>query len=142
MKLLTKNTDYAIRALIELTVHKEEYLSARSIANKQKMPFQFLRSIMQELIKYKIVSSKEGVKGGLKLIADPAKIKIVDIIRIFQGEIELSDCMFQQKICENRKTCVLRKEIKRIEKLVENEFGKLTVKGLVKKISKQEKGGK
>jgi len=141
MKLLTKNTDYAIRALIELALHEGEYLSVREIAKNQKMPYQFLRSITQKLIKHKLVASKEGVKGGLKMVEDPAKIKIVDVIQAFQGEIELSDCLFQKQICSNRKICVLRKEIQRIEGLVTKEFGKLTIMGLIKKMKNANKGG-
>lgn len=135
MKLLTKNTDYAIRALVELAAYKEGYLSSRSIAKKQNIPYQFLRGLMRELIKRNLIESKEGVSGGLKLKKKPAKIRLADVIRIFQGEIELSDCLFQKRICSNRKTCVLRKEIKRIENIVGNEFEKLTISTLVKKMA-------
>ncbi len=142
MALLKKNTDYAVRALIELAVCDSEYVSSRSIADSQGLPYQFLRSIMQKLIKAGLVESKEGIKGGLRLNKNPKRIKIVDVIRIFQGDIELSNCLFQKKLCNNRSTCVLRKEINRIEALVEKEFGKLTIKGLIDKINRAGKGGK
>jgi Rrf2 family protein len=134
MALLKKNTDYAVRALMELAVLDDEYVSSRSIAEKQGLPYQFLRSIMQELIKHNLVTSKEGVKGGLKLNKNPKEIKIVDVMRIFQGDIVLSDCLFQNKICRNFSTCFLRKEIKRIERIVQKEFGKLTIEKLTLKI--------
>jgi Rrf2 family protein len=142
MKLLTKNTDYAIRALLVLAKEPSQYLSARMIAREQKMPYQFLRTIMQKLIKNKLVVSKEGVSGGFKIKKDPKKIKITDIIYIFQGNIELSECLFRKKICHNRENCALRKEIKRIELLVGNEFSKLTIYKLLKKTSLSKKGGR
>lgn len=74
--------------------------------------------------------------GGATLAVHPSRIKIVDIVRIFQGEIELSACMFGGKICPNRRTCVLRKEIKRIDRLVTREFEKLTIQKLAKKTEK------
>ena len=40
MKLITKNTDYAIRALMVLAKHKGEYVSAREIAGEEKLPYQ------------------------------------------------------------------------------------------------------
>jgi Rrf2 family protein len=141
MALLKKNTDYAVRALIELAVCGGGYISSRSIADRQGLPYQFLRSITQELIKHGLVESKEGVKGGLKLIKDPKQIKIIDVIRIFQGDIGLSDCLFRKKLCRNRSTCVLRKEIGRIESLVEKEFGKLTIQGLIDKVDPESKRG-
>ena len=133
MKLLTKNTDYAVRALIELARHEEGYLSSRLIAKSQKLPYQFLRAIVSELIKHKLVLAKEGARGGLKLNKSPERIKIIDVIRIFQGDVELSDCLFQKKICANRATCVLRAEIKRIESIVSREFGKRTISSMLKK---------
>ncbi|MCK4914394.1 MAG: Rrf2 family transcriptional regulator [Planctomycetes bacterium] len=134
MKLLTKNTDYAVRALVTLAGEeggKSEFVSIRKIAEKQKIPYQYLRNIVQILIKNKLVKSKEGATGGVKLNKRPDKIKMTDLINIFQGDIQLSECMFRKKICHNRKTCPLRKEIKGIEKIVKNEFAKLTIQKLI-----------
>jgi Rrf2 family transcriptional regulator, cysteine metabolism repressor len=142
MKLLTKDTDYAIRALLVLAKEPGQYLSARVIAKKQKMPYQFLRTIMQKLIKNKLVESKEGISGGFKIKKDPKKIKIRDIIHVFQGNIALTECLFRKKICHNRKSCALRREIKKIELLVANEFNKLTIYKLLEKTSLGKKGGR
>jgi Rrf2 family protein len=134
MKMFTKHTDYAIRALLQLGLNKENFTSARLISKNQKIPYSFLRQILQELIKNKIIESKEGISGGVKLITNPKNIKINDIIKIFQGDIELSECMFRKKICANRSTCVLRREIKRIENIVTNEFSKITIQTLLNKL--------
>jgi DNA-binding IscR family transcriptional regulator len=80
------------------------------------------------------VESKEGAGGGMRLAKDPHRIGITEVIEIFQGKIELSDCMFRRKICENRKTCVLRKEIKRIERVVVDEFSRISIGNLLGKI--------
>ena len=131
MKLLTKNTDYAVRALVGLAMSREGYVSARQMSREQSIPYQYLRRILQELIRNGLAESKEGANGGVKLTAEPGKISIVDVINIFQGQIELSDCMFRKNICANRQSCVLRKEIKNIENIVTQEFGKLTIQTLV-----------
>lgn len=135
MKLLTKNTDYAIRALMVLGRHQGEYFSARDIAKKQKMPYQYLRKILQELINKGLIKSKEGGKGGFKLRLAPSKIKVVDLIDVFQGEVQFSECIFKDKICYNRATCVLRKNIKKIEKIVVKKFKGITIGSLLKEMS-------
>ena len=137
MKLLTKNTDYAIRALLRLARGEDEYISARQISELEKIPYQYLRLIMQELFKNNLVESKEGKGGGFKIIKACDQIFIIDIIRIFQGDLKLSDCMFRKKICPNRSNCVLRTELLRIEKLVENEFSSISLQSLLDKLSKQ-----
>ncbi len=136
MKILTKQSDYAIRALIELARAGEDFLSSREISKRQNIPYHFLRRIMGDLIKSGMVESREGAGGGMKLGSEPHSIKITEVMEIFQGRIELSDCMFRKKICENRKTCVLRKEIKRIEKVVADEFSRITIGSLNDKIEK------
>jgi Rrf2 family transcriptional regulator, cysteine metabolism repressor len=133
MKILTKNTDYAVRALIVLALNQDNFVSAREIAKKQNIPYQFLRRILQKLIQNKLITSKAGIAGGVLLTKDPSKIALLDLIKIFQGELELSDCMFRKELCPNRKTCVLRPEIKRIEETVTLEFKKLTIKKLLTK---------
>jgi len=141
MKLLTKNTDYAVRALLTLaSLKKDEYLSVRQISQKQKMPYQYLRSILQKLIKKNLVISREGGSGGCRLKKAPLSIKISKIINIFQGHIQLSDCMFRKKLCHNRSNCVLRKQTQRIESIMASEFSKITIGSLLNDLTKQ-KGG-
>lgn len=134
MKILTKDTDYAVRALILLAKEKEVFLSAKKISNVLNLPYHFLRGILQKLIQNGFIESKEGVFGGVRIIKSPAKIRVIDLINVFQGDFELSDCMFRQKICPDRKTCVLREEIKRIENMVGKEFEKLTIGKMLKKL--------
>ena len=137
MKLLTKDTDYAVRAVMYLARNKEGFKSSREIAGAEGIPLQFLRRIMQKLAKAGLVTSREGVSGGVKLKAGPEDIRVSDIINIFQGDIELSDCMFRRQLCANRATCVLRKRIKSIEAMVSREFEKVTIARLIKDLEGQ-----
>lgn len=136
MKILTKDTDYAIRALIILSKNRDSFISAKQVSIRENIPYHFLRGIFQKLIQHRLIESKEGISGGVRIIKDPAKIRIIELISIFQGDFELSDCMFRQKICPNRKTCVLREEMQRIEGIVGKEFSKLTIGKLLKKLKK------
>lgn len=132
MNLLTKETDYAIRALLSLA---KEYISlknAKAIAEEEGIPYRFLRRILQKLKEEKYIETKKGLNGGMRLIRDPAGINVKDLIESLQGKIELSSCMFRGKLCENRKTCVLRKKIKSIEEDVVEKFGNITIHDLLK----------
>ena len=134
MKLLTKNTDYAVRALLVLGANEGSYISARDIAKAQNLPYQYLRRILQVLIKEGLVRSKEGGKGGVKIVKDPEDIHLVDVVRIFQGDVRFSECMFRHKLCANRSTCVLRKRIGTIEEKVVKELEGITIETLLKDI--------
>ena len=132
MKVLTKNTDYAIRALLMLAAKKGSYLSAKTIADEQAIPYQFLRKLLQEMIRHDLIVSKEGVQGGFMLEKDPDEIGLRQLIEIFQGKVQVSECMFRKQICVNRARCVLRHEIMRIEGVVHSEFEKITIGTLLR----------
>lgn len=135
MKLLTKNTDYAIRALMGLSRKPEDFVSSKEMSQEQKIPYEYLRKIFQQLFKQGLVDSKNGGRGGFRINKDPREIRIVDVINIFQGDLQLTECMFRKKLCHNRAQCVLRQNIKRIEKMVAQEFSQLTIQGLLDDIS-------
>lgn len=131
MKLLTKDTDYAIRALLVLALNKDRFVSVRTISKEQGIPYPFLRRLMQKLIQNGLVEAKEGVAGGVRIVKLPQNISMLQLMRIFQGEMTLSDCMFRKKICSNRRKCVLRAEIQRIEQGLSREFEILTLQKLL-----------
>ncbi|HED30845.1 MAG TPA: Rrf2 family transcriptional regulator [Prosthecochloris aestuarii] len=131
MQVLTKHNDYAIRALLELAARPGEYLSARRIADAQQIPYQFLRGILQELVRGGLVGSKEGARGGVKLQRKPEDISLREVIELFQGKVELSECMFRKQLCANRSKCVLRHQIMKIEQVVSREFDRITIGSLL-----------
>jgi Rrf2 family protein len=111
MKLLTKRTDYAVRALGYLATHTGQYIASDVIARAENIPSSFLRRVIAILIKEGIVAAKEGKNGGVQLAVQPAAITIVDLMEMFQGKIELSECMVRKDICPNRRSCMLRRKI-------------------------------
>ena len=131
MKLITKNTDYAIRAILYLAENNTGFVSSSEISLKQRIPLYFLRRILQALLKEEFIISKEGVKGGVKLSLSPDRIKVTDIIKVFQDEIKLLDCIVNKKICYNHKTCPLRKRILKIEEVLIKELNKINIFDLV-----------
>ncbi|MCK4994618.1 MAG: Rrf2 family transcriptional regulator [Candidatus Omnitrophica bacterium] len=131
MKIITKDSDYAVRAIMHLEKNRERFVSSSEISRKENIPLIFLRRILQKLIKGKIAESKEGVSGGVKLIVSADKISVANVINIIQGQIQLIECMFREKACENRAKCILRKKVMGIEENVIEEFSKLTIRDLV-----------
>ncbi|MBU1086140.1 MAG: Rrf2 family transcriptional regulator [Candidatus Omnitrophica bacterium] len=131
MKMITKNSDYAIRAILYLAGQRDRFVPSREIAAQEEIPLIYLRRILQELIKGKIAESKEGVAGGVKLKIEPADISVAKVINIIQGGIQMLDCMFRKEICKNRVSCVLRKRMISIEEKVKQEFLELSIQDLI-----------
>lgn len=132
MNLLNRDTDYAIRAIIFLFQRQGNLTSSLDLEKDLGIPRPFLRKILQSLQKNKILESAKGNKGGFLLLKNPNKIFLSEIIEIFQGKIDFSQCLFKKKICPDVGTCPLRKEIKGIEKSVSSRLNKVTIASLMK----------
>ena len=136
MKVFRKETDYAIRMLIYLSMKGEsDYMSVTALSKALGLPMNFLRRICSRLTQAKILSTQEGKNGGVRLVENPAKINVLQLIELFDGKPELSDCTFQKKLCPNRKKCVLRKRILAIENIVSQECAAITIQSLIDDIS-------
>ena len=130
MKLITRETDYALRAICCIAERKGRVVSAAELAQEMKMPRPFLRRLLQALNSHGILKSTRGQGGGF-VLAKPAKnIALLDLMKIFQGPLELSECTFKKKSCPRKSFCPLRKKIKRLEDLMIREFTPVTVASL------------
>jgi Rrf2 family protein len=120
MMILSKKTRYAMLALTKLA---KEYgngaILISEIAKSENLPQRFLENILQELKKLGIVGSRLGKSGGYYLIHDPKKIKLVTVIRHFEGTIAMMYCISEKayqpcEFCKDEKTCQIRKVFKKI----------------------------
>jgi Rrf2 family protein len=130
VKLINRDTDYALRALIHIAKNSQR-ISVTEIASKLDIPKPFLRKILQILNKEGILISYKGKGGGFLLAIPPKKILLGDLINIFQGPVKLADCVIKKKICSDIKTCPLRKRIRALEKHVVSELKSTTLDDLV-----------
>ena len=131
MKLITRNTDYAMRALCYIAEKNKASVSAAEMVAALKIPKPFLRKILQTLSSEGLLNSTKGQGGGFSLACLREKILLTDLIRIFQNTIQLNECIFKKKICPNRATCVLKKEIDAIEHEVLNRLGRISIASLL-----------
>ena len=135
MKFITRDADYAMQALLFMAkVQKKQarkIVTVDEIVKAKALPERFLRCILQKLAKRKILFSYKGKSGGFSFMAKPENIKAIDIIKIFQDNIRLSNCFLKSRICPNIKTCAFRKRLKKIEGMVIKELGSITLKSLL-----------
>jgi len=136
MKFITRDTDYALRALIfmskALRQDHKRIVTAEDIVCAEKLPKVFLRRILQKLAEKKILSSYKGKTGGFSFLVPPGELSLAYIISIFQGQIDLTNCFLKGKICPNRSACSIRKKIRAINTGVIKDLDSITVQELSK----------
>jgi len=99
VKLITRNTDYAVRALCYIAEQKQEVISGDQLVKSLEMPRPFLRKILQTLNKEGLLNSSKGKGGGFALALPLEKISLVDVMQIFQRPIRLNECKFKKSDC-------------------------------------------
>jgi len=133
MKLITRDTDYAIRALNYIVCNKGKIISITELVRELETPKPFLRKILQILSINGILKSYKGKNGGFVLAREPDSIFLLDLMQIFQGQFKISECIFKKNECPNQQYCLLKTEIDSIEKMVLEKISAITLKSLKKK---------
>jgi len=116
VKLITRDTDYALRAICYIAKRQDRIVPVSELVAKLGIPRPFLRKILQALSRKRVLYSRQGKNGGFVLAVSPRKIFLMDLINIFQGRIELNECFFKKKICPDQNKCALRKIVSGIER--------------------------
>ena len=90
----SKKSEYALRALIELTANYDRKLLQRhEIGRKQNIPVEFLEQILLVLKNAGLLTSRRGVGGGYSLLKSPDTITLGQVIRILDGPLAPIGCV-------------------------------------------------
>src|SRR6058998_2454711 len=90
----SKKSEYALRALIELTAqYGQPHLQRHEIAKRQQIPIEFLEQILLTLKNAGLLGSRRGVTGGYSLIKPPQDITLGQVIRILDGPLAPIACV-------------------------------------------------
>jgi len=127
MKLITRDTDYAIRAVSYMAKNKNKIISVTELVKKLRVPRPFLRKILQVLDKKGLLKSQKGKGGGFILEALPRDIFLLDLMKIFQGRFSLNECFLKKHACPHTRDCPLREKINKIERYVINELKSISI---------------
>lgn len=107
---ITKQADYALRAIVYLSNLKEgEKASTGKIAKMQKIPPSFLAKIVSQLSIAGLIHTSRGARGGVSLAKKPEEISVLDVIRAIDGPVILNECTENPDACPFQATCPLFK---------------------------------
>lgn len=132
MKLITRNTDYAVRALCFIAKHSAKRTTVSELTSEINVSRPFLRKILQILEKKRFLKSYKGQSGGFELRLPPGKIFLLDLMKIFQGPFRLNECFLMGHLCPNIKKCQLKKKIDKIESYAIKELKKVSIAYLLR----------
>lgn len=131
MKILTRNTNYAVQSLIYLCNNKE-IVSAQELSENLHIPEAFLRRILRKLSKAEIINSFKGNGGGFIINKKPEDIYLHDIIILFQGPFLITDCKIKNDFCYYKSKCNFKNIFNNIEDYVISSLKEISFSSLQK----------
>ena len=107
MKLLTREADYAVRALCSIAANNGKVTAVSELTYSLGVPRPFMRKIMMTMTKRGIVASTRGVGGGFRMACPSSEVTVLDVIKAFQGEFSINECCFKKRKCPETARCAL-----------------------------------
>ncbi len=101
---LTRYTDYALRLLMFLGTHPDELCTIQQIAGVYGISKNHLMKIAYQLGQAGYVETLRGRGGGLRLAKPPSHIRVGDVIRVTEEDLDLVECFNK-----DRNSCVITK---------------------------------
>ncbi len=86
---ISKKTEYALRALVEVSQQSQVHplISIHKIAQSTEIPVKFLEQILLTLKNAGLLKSKRGMEGGYSLQRSLEQITLGEILRIIEGPL-------------------------------------------------------
>lgn len=107
--MITKSSEYALRAIVLLGDSLVAVLSADEIASKTKIPRRYLHRVLQGLAHAGIVRSKPGPGGGYELARNVSALTILDVVNAVSPVERIHSCPLG--LDSHRKLCPLHAEL-------------------------------
>ena len=128
MKISTKGR-YALVIMIDLAkeYNSSKYLSLRDIAEKENMSLKYLEKLMLNLNKADYFLSLRGAEGGYRLKYAPDQYKIGDILRLAEGNLDVTDCVSNDGKCSNSHNCSTYRLWKELNDLINDYLDSKTL---------------
>ncbi len=135
--MLSKKCKYAIHALVHMGHQPEEKFLIKEISAACSIPKKFLETILLELNRAGILSSKQGKSGGYFLRRSIREINLAEVVRLFDGAIALVPCATYKYYercaeCKDEVTCSIRHAFLNIRNETVEMLKKNTIDDLVK----------
>lgn len=107
--MLTRSTEYAIRALISIQTRNREDKrpGVVEIARGIEAPEAFIAKILHTLTRHRMLGSLKGRGGGFFFDNKVSDLSVYDVILLMEGDALFYKCVLGLKHCDGTNPCPL-----------------------------------
>ncbi|HLG14729.1 MAG TPA: Rrf2 family transcriptional regulator [Blastocatellia bacterium] len=115
--IFSKTTAYGIRALAYLASQPPDRLCGlHEIAEHEKIPPVYLRKVLGELRRHRVLRSVKGIHGGYELARPPQTITLWEIFRVLEPDPYLDMCILGRGICTPECSCSIHEDWQKVRR--------------------------
>jgi Rrf2 family protein len=135
--MLSKSTEYAIRALvfIQLENRKQKRPGVIEIAREIETPPAFTAKILQILTRHRLVQSMKGRGGGFFFTEDIQQITLYDVVHVMEGDGLFHRCGIGLKNCSNENPCPIHHDYMKVRDEINHIVRNETIYSLASKVA-------
>ena len=137
---ITYQDDYALKTIFDLALHYGENVHISDIAKRQDIPVKFLEQVLLKLKKSGFVVSKKGPNGGYRLIQEPGKINLKQVLEGISGPYAPIECAWNIHYGSDYfSSCIFREIFSDIYKDVSKKLEMISFQKIVSAYKKKKK---
>lgn len=133
----SKATGYGIRALAYIASQPEHRLCGlQEIAEHEDIPPAYLRKVLGELRRHRLLRSVKGIHGGYELGRAPEAITLWDVFSVVEPDPYLDMCILGNKLCAPESSCAFHGDWQRVREEIVSLLQERTIAEAAAAISK------
>ncbi|HEY7911261.1 MAG TPA: Rrf2 family transcriptional regulator [Blastocatellia bacterium] len=113
--IISKATGYGIRALAYLASQPAPGLCGlHEIAEHEHIPPIYLRKVLGELRRHRLLRSVKGIHGGYELARPPQTITLWEVFRVLEPDPYIDMCILGRGQCSEESCCALHEDWQKV----------------------------
>lgn len=107
---LTLHTDYALRVLVHVGLRGGELVTINEIAESHGISKNHLTKVVHQLGRAGFLETVRGKYGGIRLLVEPATLRLGEFVRRVEDDFALAHCMREgdERKCRVSANCLAR----------------------------------
>jgi Rrf2 family protein len=114
--IFSKTTSYGIRALAYIASQPERLCGLQEIAQHETIPPAYLRKILGELRRHRLLRSVKGIHGGYELGRAPQAITLWEVFTVLEPDPYMDQCVLDSRSCTPELACALHDEWQKVRR--------------------------
>jgi len=129
---LTLYTDYSFRVLLYLGVNRDRLCTIAEISERCAATHNHLVKVVHNLGREGYIQTMRGRTGGIKLKKEPEEIKLTDIIRCTEVNLNIAECLRENNTCHITEVCKIKNVFEEAQSQFIQTLDRYTVADLLK----------